>query len=45
MANDVNEPNSDQLEHIETYAGFMSATKWGVIAVSVALILMAIFLA
>ena len=42
MAN--NEPNHGHTDHSETYQGFMSATKWGVIAIVVALLLMAIFL-
>ena len=44
MANDGNEPKSDKTGNRQTYDGFMAATKWGVIAVAVVLLLMAIFL-
>ncbi len=43
MANE--EPNASNLSHRETYESFMWVTKWSVIAVSITLILMAIFLA
>lgn len=45
MANDGKEPNNGNTDHRQTYDGFMAATKWGVIAIAVVLILMAIFLA
>lgn len=57
MANDGSEPkyqagaeprsetNGVKTDHHATYEGFMAMTKWGVIVVAVALILMAIFLA
>ncbi len=41
MANNDHQGASD---HRETYEGFMSMTKWGVILIVIALLLMAIFL-
>lgn len=45
MANNLHEANTNDTEHRETYEGFMSVTKWGVIFVVTVLVLMAIFLA
>ena len=49
MANDGNEPQGEtkgvKTDHRRTYDNFMAVTKWGVVAVAVLLILMAIFLA
>ncbi len=42
MANNDHKGTTD---HRETYDSFMSVTKWGVILVVIALLLMAIFLA
>jgi uncharacterized integral membrane protein len=44
MANNSDDAGKPGIEHQETFEGFMAATKWGVIIVSLALILMAIFL-
>jgi hypothetical protein len=44
MANDGNEPDTGKTDNRQTYEGFMTATKWGVAAVAVVLLLMAIFL-
>jgi Bacterial aa3 type cytochrome c oxidase subunit IV len=44
MANNGDEAGKPGIEHQETFEGFITATKWGVILVSLALILMAIFL-
>jgi hypothetical protein len=44
MANNSDDAGKPGIEHQETFEGFIAATKWGVILVSLALILMAIFL-
>ncbi|MEY3267322.1 MAG: Bacterial aa3 type cytochrome c oxidase subunit [Pseudomonadota bacterium] len=41
MANNDHQGTND---HRETYEGFMSVTKWGVILIVIALVLMAVFL-
>jgi hypothetical protein len=41
MANNDHQGTKD---HRETYEGFMSVTKWGVILIVIALVLMAVFL-
>ena len=45
MANNVQESNTKDTQHRDTYEGFMSVTKWGLIFVVTVLALMAIFLA
>jgi hypothetical protein len=35
---------NDYVEHERTYEGFLTMTKWGVISISIVLILMAYFL-
>jgi len=37
-------PAMDYVEHERTYAGFLAATKWGIIVVILILIGMALFL-
>ena len=47
MANDGNEPNNGTTpgtNNRETYESFMTVTKWAVIVVAIALILMAVLL-
>jgi hypothetical protein len=44
MANNGDDAGKSRIEHQETFEGFITATKWGVALVSLALILMAIFL-
>ncbi len=44
MAHNGDDAGKPGIEHQETFEGFITATKWGVALVSLALILMAIFL-
>lgn len=44
MASGTNDDNQLATAHHQTYAGFMNFLKWGVAAVAVILILMAVFL-
>jgi hypothetical protein len=44
MANDVNIPKPDRAENRATYDSFMSVTKWALILLVIALLLMAFFL-
>jgi uncharacterized integral membrane protein len=44
MANDGDDRGKPSADHHATFERFMAATKWGVILVALALILMAIFL-
>ncbi len=47
MANDGNEPpngTTPGTNHRQTYESFMTVTKWAVILIAIALILLAVFL-
>ncbi len=44
MTDDRNEAVPDRASNRETYASFMSMTKWGIILVVLTLVLMALFL-
>ena len=44
MADNGEDAGKPRTDHHETFDGFIAATKWGVALVSLALIIMAIFL-
>jgi hypothetical protein len=44
MANDVKIPKPDRAENRATYDRFMGVTKWSIIVIVIALLLMAILL-